>query len=59
MEATALSNLMLQLVSLGVLPSLEEGRRLIARQEALREFEPEKTEVWETAYQTYQKLLAE
>lgn len=56
-EATALGNLMLQLCALGVLPSLEEGRRMIARQEKLTEFLPQSTAAWENAYQNYLKLL--
>ena len=56
-EATALGNLMLQLCALGVLPSLEEGRRMIARRESLKTFEPKQSQAWETAYQTYQTLL--
>ena len=56
-EATALGNLMLQLCALGVLPSLEEGRRMIARQEKLTEFLPRSTAAWENAYQNYLKLL--
>ena len=56
-EATALGNLMLQLTALGAMPSLEEGRRWIAREEKLTEYLPQTSEAWETAYQKYQTLL--
>ncbi len=56
-EATALGNLMLQLTALGAMPSLEEGRRWIAREEKLTEYLPQTSEAWETAYQKYQALL--
>lgn len=56
-EATALGNLMLQLCALGALPSLQEGRRLIARQEKLTEFLPQTSAAWENAYQNYLTLL--
>ena len=56
-EATALGNLMLQLTALGAIPSLEEGRRWIARGEKLTEYLPQTSEAWETAYQKYQALL--
>ena len=56
-EATALGNLMLQLTALGAMPSLEEGRRWIARGEKLTEYLPQTSEAWETAYQKYQALL--
>ena len=56
-EATDLGNLMLQLTALGAMPSLEEGRRWIARGEKLTEYLPQTSEAWETAYQKYQALL--
>lgn len=48
-EATALGNLLLQLVALGELDSLAQGRALIARSEALRRFEPENPARWADA----------
>lgn len=56
-EATALGNILIQLVALGRLRSIEEGRRLIARTEYLTEYLPQNTEIWNQAYFRYQSLL--
>jgi len=56
-EATALGNIIIQLVALGALPDLQTGRSLIARSEPLKRYEPEKSEVWNQAYQTYRTIL--
>ncbi len=56
-EATALGNIIIQLVALGALDSIEEGRKLIAQTEALTEYQPQDTAVWNEAYTRYQALL--
>lgn len=56
-EATALGNILIQLVALGELPHLEEGRQLIARTEAVQRYAPEDTARWDRAYERYQTIL--
>jgi rhamnulokinase len=56
-EATALGNIIIQLTALGVLPDLQAGRSLIARNEKLNRFEPKETDTWNKAYQTYRTIL--
>lgn len=56
-EATALGNILLQLVALGDLESLEQGRELIARTEAVTRYEPQGREAWDKSYPAYQAYL--
>lgn len=56
-EATALGNLLIQLVALGALPSIDAGRQLIAKTERVTEYLPTDTAVWDAAYIRYEELL--
>ncbi len=56
-EATALGNIVLQLIALGELRDVDEGRALIARTEAVRRFEPGEQNAWNRAYETYKTIL--
>lgn len=56
-EATALGNIIIQLVALGDLRDIPEGRALIARTEALKHYEPTETAEWDKAYETYRTIL--
>lgn len=56
-EATALGNILIQLVSLGVLHDLDEGRRMLARTETLKYFQPRAELDWQEAYDRFVKLL--
>ena len=56
-EATALGNIIIQLVALGALPSIEAGRALITRTETMTEYTPADTAEWDSAYETYKALL--
>lgn len=56
-EATALGNALTQLIALGSLRSVEEGRRLIRDSFPLRVYEPEQTAAWTSAYGRFSKLL--
>jgi rhamnulokinase len=49
-EATVLGNVLVQLIALGELASLEEGRELVARSFAPRRYEPRHTQAWDAAY---------
>jgi rhamnulokinase len=55
-EATALGNVLVQAMALGILPSLAEGRALIRRSFDVKVFEPRQAEAWQAAYQRYLKL---
>ena len=56
-EATAIGNLLIQLTTLGELESLEAGRALVARTEALKYFTPSDQQPWNRAYERYQTIL--
>lgn len=55
-EATALGNILVQAMALGILPSLAEGRALIRRSFDVKIFEPCKVDAWDAAYERYLKL---
>lgn len=58
-EATALGNILIQLVALGELHDLDEGRALIARTESVKHFVPENRSDWNSAYANFKSILEE
>lgn len=56
-EATALGNIVLQLIALGEIGSVEEGRQIIAQTEKLKTFESERTSDWDDAYKRFCKII--
>ncbi len=56
-EATAAGNALMQLVALGELQSLEEGRELVRRSFATELYEPHDTSRWDEAYQRFTTIL--
>lgn len=56
-EATALGNIIIQLVALGEFESIDEGRKLIEKTEKLNYYEPFETTLWDNAYNTYKNIL--
>lgn len=52
-EATALGNVILQLIALGDIKNIDEGRALIKEQEKLCQYNPENTAEWEKAYKNF------
>lgn len=56
-EATALGNIIIQLAALGALPSIDDGRALLAKTEKLTQYVPKDTDVWDAAYESYEKML--
>ena len=56
-EATALGNILLQLIALGEIPDLNAGRALIRTQEAVKEYIPEPSHELEAAYEAFCKIL--
>ena len=56
-EATALGNILIQLVALGEVKDMEEGRALIAATEPVKHFAPGDTAPWDKAYTTAKEIL--
>ena len=56
-EATALGNILIQLMALGQIKDLDEGRALVARTEAVKRYEPEETALWNSALERYKTIL--
>lgn len=56
-EATALGNIILQLLALGEINSVEEGRVLIVKTETLKNYEPCHSPEWDKAYEKYVKII--
>lgn len=55
-EATALGNVIMQLIALGEIKNIDEGRQIIARTEAVRIYEPANRECWREAYGRFKKV---
>ena len=55
-EATAVGNLLIQLLATGAIGSLAEGRALVRRSFATEVFEPMDTAAWDEAYAQFRKL---
>lgn len=56
-EATALGNIVIQLVALGKLAGIDDGRALIAKTETLKHYAPADTGLWDKAYETFTTIL--
>lgn len=56
-EATALGNILIQLVALGELESMDAGRELLARTEAVTRYQPQGHTFWDESYDFYKQLL--
>jgi rhamnulokinase len=56
-EATATGNLLMQMLALGYIASLEEGRELVRRSFELRTYLPCQTSLWDDAYARYLNLI--
>ena len=56
-EATALGNIMLQLIALGDLESVEDGRRLLASSENVKIYKPENAREFSAAYDKFKTVI--
>jgi rhamnulokinase len=56
-EATAAGNLLMQMLALGHIASLAEGRDLIRRSFETETYLPRETDVWDEAYTRFPDLL--
>ena len=56
-EATALGNIVLQLIALGEIESIEEGRRIIAENEKVKTFDEVHTPDWDEAFERFCRII--
>lgn len=56
-EATALGNVAIQLMSTGAIKDIKEARKIIAKGENLKLYEPKDTEAWEKAYNDFKNII--
>lgn len=56
-EATALGNVAVQLISGGAVSSIKEARKIIAEGEELKVYKPENNGDWEKAYAVYKEII--
>ena len=56
-EATALGNIVLQLIALGEIESIDEGRKIIAETEKVKTFNEAHTSDWDEAYERFCKII--
>ena len=56
-EATALGNVAIQLMSTGAIKDIKEARKIIAKGENLKVYEPVEVEEWEKAYETFKNII--
>ena len=56
-EATALGNILVQMVAMGDLASLEEARHLVCRSFQLASYLPQDEQVWEEQYQRFLRTV--
>ncbi len=56
-EATVIGNALVQLIALGDLADLAQGRQLVAGMGGLRRYEPKGTVAWDEAYVRYQDVV--
>lgn len=56
-EATALGNIILQLIALGDIKDIDESRAVIRAQESVKKYLPENLAEWENAYKKFCKTI--
>ncbi len=56
-EATALGNVLVQMIGLGLIKSLAEGRSIVRRSFDVKTYEPHEPERWEAAYRRFVGLI--
>ncbi len=57
-EATALGNIVLQLIALGEINSIDEGRKIIAENEKVKTFNEEHTPDWDEAFRRFCEVVS-
>ncbi len=56
-EATALGNIAIQLMADGTIADIKEARKIIAKGENLKLYEPGDRDAWESAYEKYKEII--
>ena len=56
-EATALGNIAVQLMSSGAISDIKEARKIIAQGENLKPYTPNDRDDWEKAYETFKQII--
>ena len=56
-EATALGNIAVQLMSSGAISDIKEARKIIAQGENLKLYTPNDRDDWENAYETFKQII--
>ena len=56
-EATVIGNAIVQLIALGEIENLEQGRAVVAGMSELEHYEPAETADWQAAYGRFSDLL--
>ncbi len=56
-EATSTGNAIVQLMALGKIENLTEGRKIVKNSFPIKTYEPEDNEAWEKAYEAYKKIV--
>ena len=56
-EATSTGNAVVQLMALGKIGSLAEGRQIVKNSFPVKTYEPEDAENWNKAYEAYKKIV--
>ncbi len=56
-EATAIGNILMQMLAVGQLSSLQEGRAVVRRSFPVETYQPQETAAWTEAYQRYLGLI--
>lgn len=56
-EATALGNIAVQMMSLGLIKDVDEARTIIAKSEKTYEYMPQDQENWEAAYEKFKTII--
>lgn len=56
-EATALGNIILQLIALKEIKDIDEGRKIIAKTENLKSYTPSHSKEWDEAYDRFVKII--
>ena len=57
-EATALGNIILQLIALGEINDVDEGRKIIAETEKVTRFSKKRTTEWDVAYKRFCEIIS-
>lgn len=56
-EATAIGNIMLQLIALDEISNIDEAREIIKKSEKVKTYQPESHEEWKKAYKAYINII--